>query len=204
MHVPKLPSWLSKGSSKAPKEPPLLLIGIGNPGDKYAGTRHNVGFMLIDLLAERAGIRLNDKRKDAELGQGQIAGREVVLVKPRTFVNNTGIAARYLATRFGTKPADMLIILDDLDLSVGKMRMRKAGGSGGHNGLNSVNRELGTQDYPRLRVGIGRPTHDAIQHVLGGFTKDEQAILNETLERAVEAVEAWVEHGTDYAMNHYN
>lgn len=203
--MPKLPDWLTRGSTpKTPKEPPLLLIGIGNPGEKYAATRHNVGFMLIDLLAERAGIRLNDKRKDAELGQGTIAGKPVVLVKPRTFVNNSGVAARYLATRFGTKPAGMLVVLDDLDLPVGRMRLRKSGGSGGHNGLNSINRELGTQEYPRLRIGIGRPTSNAIQHVLGGFTREEQGILNETLERAVEAVEAWIEHGTDYAMNHYN
>lgn len=202
--MPNLPGWLSRGGAKQSKESPRLIIGIGNPGPKYAETRHNVGFMAVDLLSERHGIRVNDKRKDAELGQGAIAGRSVVLVKPRTFVNNTGVAARYLLTRFGTKPPEMLIVLDDLDLPVGKMRMRKSGGSGGHNGLNSVNRELNTQDYPRLRIGIGRPAHDAIQHVLGGFTKDEQAILNETLERAVEAVEAWVEHGTDYAMNHYN
>lgn len=202
--MPNLPNWLSRGSGKTTKEPPLILIGIGNPGAKYAATRHNVGFMLIDHLSERHGIRLNDKRKDAELGQGPIAGKQVVLVKPRTFVNNTGAAARYLATRFGTKPPEMLIVLDDLDLPVGKMRLRKSGGSGGHNGLNSINRELGTQDYPRLRIGIGRPTQNAIQHVLGGFTADEQGILNETLERAVEAVEAWVEHGTDYAMNHFN
>ena len=203
--MPKLPDWLTRGPAKTlPKDPPLLLIGIGNPGEKYAATRHNVGFMLIDLLSARAGIRLNDKRKDAELGQGTIAGKAVVLVKPRTFVNNSGIAARYLATRFGTKPADMLVLLDDLDLPVGRMRMRQSGGSGGHNGLNSINRELGTQDYPRLRIGIGRPTQNAVQHVLGGFTKDEQGILNETLGRAVEAVEAWIELGTDYAMNHFN
>ena len=200
----KLLNWLPSRSNKSPKEPPLLLIGIGNPGEKYAGTRHNVGFMCIDVLAERAGIRLNDKRKDAEMGQGTIAGKAVVLVKPRTFVNRTGTAARYLTARFGTKPPDMLIILDDLDLPVGKMRLRKSGGSGGHNGLNSVNAELGTQDYPRLRVGIGRPAQNAIQHVLGGFTNAEQAILNQTLDRAVEAIEAWIEHGTEYAMNHFN
>ena len=181
-----------------------MLIGIGNPGPKYAETRHNIGFLLIDKLSDRHSIRLNDKRRDAELGQGTIASKPVVLVKPRTFVNNTGIAARYLLTRFGTKPPEMLIVLDDLDLPVGKMRMRKSGGSGGHNGLNSVNRELNTQDYPRLRIGIGRPAQGAIQHVLGGFTKEEQVILDETLERAVEAVEAWIEHGTDYAMNHFN
>jgi PTH1 family peptidyl-tRNA hydrolase len=202
--VAKVFDWLSSRSKQSDKEPPLLLIGIGNPGEKYAGTRHNVGFMLIDLLAERAGIRLNDKRKDTILGQGTIAGKSVVLAQPRTFVNKSGIAARYLTARFKAKPASMLILIDDLDLPVGKMRLRKSGGSGGHNGLNSINADLGTPEYPRLRSGIGRPTQGAIQHVLGGFSGDEATLLRETLEQAAVAVETWIEHGTEHAMNHFN
>ena len=200
----KVFDWFSNRSKNGSKEPPALLVGIGNPGAKYEGTRHNVGFMLIDLLAERANIRLNDKRKDVVLGQGTIAGRSVVLAQPRTFVNKSGIAARYLTARFKAKPTAMLILIDDLDLPVGKMRLRKSGGSGGHNGLNSINADLGTQDYPRLRIGIGRPSQGAIAHVLGGFSGDEATLLKETLERAAIAVESWVEHGTDYAMNHFN
>lgn len=200
----KVFDWLSGRSKQRSGVPPLLLVGIGNPGEKYEGTRHNVGFMLIDLLAERAGIRLNDKRKDVVLGQGSINNRSVVLAQPRTFVNKSGIAARYLTARFKTKPADMLVLIDDLDLPVGKMRLRKSGGSGGHNGLNSINADLGTQEFPRLRIGIGRPTQGAIKHVLGGFAGEEATLLKETLERAAIAVEDWVEHGTDYAMNHYN
>lgn len=200
----KVFDWLSGRSKQRSGVPPLLLVGIGNPGEKYEGTRHNVGFMLIDLLAERAGIRLNDKRKDVVLGQGSINNRSVVLAQPRTFVNKSGIAARYLTARFKTKPADMLVLIDDLDLPVGKMRLRKSGGSGGHNGLNSINADLGTQEFPRLRIGIGRPTQGAIKHVLGGFAGEEATLLKETLERAAIAVEDWVEHGTDYAMNHHN
>ncbi len=196
--------WLSSRSKHSSKEPPLLLVGIGNPGDKYAHTRHNVGFMLIDLLAERAEIRLNDKRKDVVLGQGTIADKSVVLAQPRTFVNKTGIAARYLTARFKAKSTSMLVLVDDLDLPVGKMRLRKSGGSGGHNGLNSINADLGTQEYPRLRIGIGRPSQGAIQHVLGGFSGDEATLLQEALKQAAVAVEAWVEHGTDHAMNHFN
>ena len=110
----KVFDWFSNRSKNGSKEPPALLVGIGNPGAKYEGTRHNVGFMLIDLLAERANIRLNDKRKDVVLGQGTIAGRSVVLAQPRTFVNKSGIAARYLTARFKAKPTAMLILIDDL------------------------------------------------------------------------------------------
>jgi PTH1 family peptidyl-tRNA hydrolase len=196
--------WLSGKRKQEPKEPPLLLVGIGNPGEKYKGTRHNIGFRCIDVIAERAGIRLNDKRKDVELGQGNIAGRHVVLAKPRTFVNKSGAAARYLATRFATRPFSMLVLIDDLDLPVGSMRLRASGGSGGHNGLNSINADLSTQDYPRLRVGISRPTSGAIAHVLGGFSKEEEELMVETLTKAAEAAEAWVENGIEYAMNQFN
>jgi PTH1 family peptidyl-tRNA hydrolase len=196
--------WLSGKRKQEPKEPPLLLVGIGNPGEKYKGTRHNIGFRCIDVIAERAGIRLNDKRKDVELGQGNIAGRQVVLAKPRTFVNKSGAAARYLATRFGTRPFGMLVLIDDLDLPVGRMRLRASGGSGGHNGLNSINADLSTQDYPRLRIGISRPTSGAIAHVLGGFSKEEEELMVETLTKAAEAAEAWVENGIEYAMNQFN
>ena len=204
LNMPSVFDWLSGRGKQRSKESPLLLVGIGNPGDKYATTRHNVGFMLIDLLAHRAGIRLNDKRKDVILGQGTIADKNVVLAQPRTFVNKSGVAARYLTARFKAKPASMLILIDDLDLPIGKLRLRKSGGSGGHNGLNSINADLGTQEYPRLRIGIGRPSQGAIQHVLGGFSDDEALLLKETLEQAIIAVEAWIEHGTEHAMNNFN
>lgn len=181
-----------------------VLMGLGNPGDKYTRTRHNIGFRCVDALAEHAGIRLNDKRQHAELGQGTLAGTRVVLAKPRTFMNNSGIAARYLADRFGVKPERVLVILDDMDLPLGTLRLRKAGGSGGHNGLKSINAELGTQDYPRLRIGIGRPAYDAIAHVLATFSPEEETAVNEVLQQAAEAVEACVEHGVDLAMSRYN
>lgn len=196
--------WFTGKRQREPKEVPLLLVGIGNPGEQYKDTRHNIGFKCLDVIAERAGIRLNDKRKDVALGQGTIAGRPVVLAKPRTFVNRSGNAARYLAARFGTKPQGMLVLIDDLDLPFGTMRLRASGGSGGHNGLNSINADLGSQDYPRLRVGISRPTGGAVAHVLGGFSQEEQVLLAETLTNAAEAAEAWVEHGIDHAMNRFN
>ncbi len=181
-----------------------VVMGLGNPGERYARTRHNAGFRCIDLLSERTGIRLNDKRKHAELGEGTMAGKRVVLVKPRTFMNNSGLAARYALDRFHVKPDHLLVIIDDMDLPVGGLRLRASGSSGGHNGLNSINAELGTKDYPRLRIGIGRPAHGAIEHVLSMFTPKEEAVLQEALPRAVEAVEACVEHGVEHAMNTVN
>ena len=197
--------WLRSKRSGSPTEPrPAIVVGLGNPGPKYASTRHNVGFRCVDVLAERAGINLNDRRKHADLGRGTLGGVPVVLAKPRTFMNESGLAARYLLDRFGTGPERMLVVVDDLDLPVGKIRMRGAGSSGGHRGLDSISAEARTGAYPRLRIGIGRPGAGAIAHVLGGFAPDEEEALAEALSRAADAVEMWAEHGVDAAMNRFN
>ncbi len=186
------------------REPTLVIVGLGNPGPKYAGTRHNAGFMCIDRLAERAGIALNDKRRAALLGEGRIEGKRVVLVKPRTFMNISGEAVRYAMDRYRVRADSVLIVLDDLDLPLGRIRMRASGGSGGHNGLNSINAALGTQDYARLRIGIGRPDRETIGYVLGAFTPDEAPEAEAAITRAADAVEAWLTHGVNYAMDNYN
>ena len=197
--------WLRSKRSGPPTGPrPAIVVGLGNPGPKYASTRHNVGFRCVDVLAERAGINLNDRRKHADLGRGTLGGVPVVLAKPRTFMNESGLAARYLLDRFGTSPERMLVVVDDLDLPVGKIRMRGAGSSGGHRGLDSISAEARTGAYPRLRIGIGRPDAGAIAHVLGGFAPDEEEALAEALARAADAVEMWAEHGVDAAMNRFN
>ncbi len=198
--------WLrSKRPSGRPAGPrPAIVMGLGNPGPKYAPTRHNVGFRCIDLLADRAGVNLNDRRKHADLGRGTLGGVQVVLAKPRTFMNASGLAARYLLDRFGTSPDRMLVVVDDLDLPVGKIRMRGSGSSGGHRGLDSISAEARTGAYPRLRIGIGRPDAGAIAHVLGGFAADEEEALAEALARAADAVEMWAEQGVDAAMNRFN
>ncbi len=198
--------WLrSKRPSSRPAGPrPAIVMGLGNPGPKYAPTRHNVGFRCIDLLADRAGVNLNDRRKHADLGRGTLGGVQVVLAKPRTFMNASGLAARYLLDRFGTSPDRMLVVVDDLDLPVGKIRMRGSGSSGGHRGLDSISAEARTGAYPRLRIGIGRPDTGAIAHVLGGFAPDEEEALAEALSRAADAVEMWAEQGVDAAMNRFN
>ena len=186
------------------RESTLVIVGLGNPGPKYAGTRHNAGFLCVDRLAERAGIALNDRRKTALLGEGRIEGKRVVLVKPRTFMNVSGEAVRYAMDRYRVRAESVLIILDDLDLPLGRVRMRASGGSGGHNGLNSINAALGTQDYARLRIGIGRPQGETVGYVLGAFTPEEAPAAEAALGRAADAAEAWLAHGVNHAMDNFN
>ena len=186
------------------RESTLVIVGLGNPGPKYAGTRHNAGFLCVDRLAERAGIALNDRRKAALLGEGRIEGKRVVLVKPRTFMNVSGEAVRYAMDRYRVRAESVLIILDDLDLPLGRVRMRASGGTGGHNGLNSINAALGTQEYARLRIGIGRPQGETVGYVLGAFTPEEAPAAEAALGRAADAAEAWLAHGVNHAMDNFN
>lgn len=186
------------------RETPLVIVGLGNPGPKYAGTRHNAGFMCVDRLAERAGVALNDKRKSALLGEGRLGGKRLVLVKPRTFMNISGEAVRYAMDRYRVRAESVLIVLDDLDLPLGRIRVRAGGGSGGHNGLNSINAALGTQDYARLRIGIGRPQGETVGYVLGAFTPEEAPEAEAAITRAADAAEAWLTHGVNYAMDQFN
>ncbi|MDE2765775.1 MAG: aminoacyl-tRNA hydrolase [Chloroflexota bacterium] len=181
-----------------------VVLGLGNPGAQYEGTRHNMGFRCVDLLAKECGVNLNERRKLAVLGLGRVAGKEAALAKPRTYVNRSGEAAAYLRQRFGAPLSHILVVLDDMDLPLGRLRIRHGGGSGGHNGLNSINKSLESQDYPRLRIGVGRPEADAIAHVLGGFTAAEQEAADAALAQAVEAVKAIIASGVDAAMNEYN
>ena len=181
-----------------------VVLGLGNPGAQYEGTRHNLGFRCVDLLAKECGASLNERRRLAVLGQGRIEDMEVVLAKPRTFVNRSGEAAAYLRQRFGAPPQRILVVLDDMDLPLEHLRIRPSGGSGGHNGLNSINEWLASQDYPRLRIGVGRPAANAIAHVLGGFTPAEKEAVDAALASAVEAVKTVVVSGIEAAMNAYN
>lgn len=196
--------WLHAPRRAASEEQTVALIGLGNPGPRHAGDRHNAGFMCIDLLASRLGAALGDKRRAALLGEGRAHGKRIVLVQPRTFMNRSGEAVRYVLDRFRIGPAAILVILDDLDLPVGRIRLRAGGGAGGHNGLHSINHSLGADAYPRLRIGIGRPQGDAVEHVLTGFTREEAPVFEQTLQRAADAAEDWVRHGIQHAMNHFN
>lgn len=184
--------------------PTWAVVGLGNPGARFDRTRHNVGFRCVDLLASEYDIALGEKRKDAILGIGTIDHTPLVLVKPRTFVNASGAAALYLRQRFGIQPERLLVIYDDMDLPIGTIRIRTSGGSGGHNGLNSLTEALGSQAYPRIRIGVGRPAGNHIAHVLGRFERAEEDRLEAVLDWAVDAVRCTVIEGIESAMNRYN
>ncbi len=185
----------------------IVVVGLGNPGEQYSSTRHNVGFQCVDILAKRHGIPLNDKRTHVVCGQGHLEGHPVVLAKPRTYMNRSGQAAKYLLDRFQQSRlvGTLLVVHDDMDLPVGRIRLRPNGSAAGHNGIKSIIAELGTQEFPRLRIGIGHPQEgDTVGFVLGGFANDEAKVMAKALELAAEAVAWTVQHGLDSAMNRYN
>ncbi|MEE8465907.1 MAG: aminoacyl-tRNA hydrolase [Dehalococcoidia bacterium] len=184
----------------------LLIVGLGNPGSRYTSTRHNVGFRFIDLLGKRAGIRLNDRRAKAVLGQGRIAGHDVVLAKPRTFMNNSGEGIEYLIARFGGLPSGLLVVYDEMALPVGRIRLRQSGSHAGHNGIRSVISAVHTEQFPRLRIGVGQPPQgsDSIPHVLGKFSKEEEPLIANAIHDAAAAVQCMLEENIDIAMNRYN
>jgi len=183
-----------------------VVIGLGNPGPEYARTRHNVGFDVVDHLARKmdAEFRMSS-RFPAELAEGTLEGERVLLVKPQTFMNRSGEAAGPLVRKKGVSPADVFVIVDDVDLPVGRLRLRKEGSAGGHNGLKSLIEHFGTDQFPRVRIGIGRQAdRDTVQHVLGRFSPDEALVMDETMRRAAEAVAAALRSGMDRAMTEFN
>ncbi len=184
--------------------PAWAVIGLGNPGPRFERTRHNVGFRCIDLIAREYDIPLSEKRKVVVLGVGAIDHEPVVIAKPRTFVNDSGTAAHYLRQRFGIPVERLLVVYDDMDLPLGSLRIRANGGSGGHNGLNSINQTLGDQAYPRIRIGIGRPPQGSIQHVLSRFDPVEEAAVERAIDWAVDAVKLTITSGIEASMNYYN
>lgn len=185
--------------------PPIrLLAGLGNPGREYAGTRHNVGWMILDRLAAAAGARFAmEKKWRSEVAR---AG-DLWLVKPQTFMNLSGEAVGAVAAFYRIDPAACLAVYDDKDLPFGVLRLRQGGSAGGHNGVKSLISHLGTQEFPRLRFGIGAPRKggpDTVSHVLGGFSPEEQVLLEKRLDRAVEALNYTARHGFPKAMNLFN
>ncbi len=182
-----------------------LIIGLGNPGRKHARNRHNVGFMTVNRLAERHGLAFTRRQSKAKITTGIIVGRRAVLAQPQTYMNLSGESVSRLSRFFKISPDRLLVVCDDLDLPLARLRLRPSGGSGGHKGLKSIIEHLGTQTFPRLRVGIGRPVHgDPMDFVLQDFTGDEWIDMNATLDRTVEAIEHWLAHGIDAAMNVFN
>jgi PTH1 family peptidyl-tRNA hydrolase len=182
-----------------------LIVGLGNPGRKYAHNRHNVGFQCLDRLAQAHGLSFTQRRAKASLALGKIADVRVVLARPLTYMNLSGQAVRPLVSFYKLSLEDILVIHDDLDLPLGTTRLRPEGGSGGHKGMRSIIEALGSQAFPRLRVGISRPPgNDAVSYVLSDFTADEQITLESVYERVMAAVELFLRKGIEAAMNAYN
>ncbi len=180
------------------------MVGLGNPGDNYARTRHNLGFMVADLLAARLGSKFKaHKRSGAEVVSGRLAGHPVLLAKPRCYMNESGRQIGPLAKFYSVAPADIIVVHDDLDLEFGRIRLKIGGGEGGHNGLRSVAAALGTKDFQRVRIGIGRPPgrKDPASFVLENFTATERAEVPTMCEQAADATELLVELGLEPAQN---
>jgi PTH1 family peptidyl-tRNA hydrolase len=182
-----------------------VVVGLGNPGSQYAGTRHNVGWLVMDRIAERAGWTGRGRQRDsANVVMGRYRGLDLTLAKPLTYMNDSGLAVRKVLAREHAPLHDVLIVADDFALPFGRLRFREGGGHGGHNGLRSIIDELGTEKFSRLRVGIGDPAQDARDHVLSTFAADERQRLDELLDAAADAVEAWARDGTSKAANRFN
>ncbi len=182
-----------------------VVVGLGNPGDQYRETRHNVGWMVLDRLADRAGWAGRGRTRDAAtIVQGRHQGVDLTLAKPLTYMNDSGTAVRKVLAREHAPLAEMLVVTDDFSLPFGKLRFREGGGAGGHNGLRSIIDELGNEKFSRLRVGIGDPGSNSIDHVLSKFRPTEKRRLEELLDAAADAVEAWSREGTNRAANRFN
>lgn len=183
-----------------------LIVGLGNPGPEYENTRHNVGFRVIDALAERLRVSSFDRAHNALVGYGQYKNRRIGLAKPLTFMNRSGDAVGPLCEATGTSPGDLLVIVDDLNLPVGTVRLRPKGSSGGHNGLEHVARRLGTTRFPRCRVGIGSdfPEGGQVDYVLAPFSSSQEPLVEEAVDDAVAAILTTIRSDLQSAMNEFN
>lgn len=185
----------------------FIIAGLGNPTLQYEGTRHNVGFDVIDALADKYNISVDYRKNRAFIGKGMIEGQKVILAKPQTYMNLSGESVRGLVDYYKIdEEEELLVIYDDVSLDVGQLRIRKKGSAGGHNGIKSIIWNLGTDIFPRIKVGVGEKPkqYDLADYVLGHFSKAEREIVEEGYQRAVHAVEAILSGGMDLAMNEYN
>lgn len=185
---------------------PTIIVGLGNPGENYTRTRHNAGFWCMRRLAKEHSVPISRQSRIATIGEGILAGKSVVLAMPRTYVNASGEAVRYLIDHYKASANDLVVIYDDMDLAPGRIRVRKGGGAGGHNGMKSIVQSLGTQEFGRLRIGIGRPTMGTsdIDHVLGEPPTQDLDAVSQGVDIAAKAIKCLLENGYEVAMNHYN
>ncbi|RGY96267.1 aminoacyl-tRNA hydrolase [Clostridium sp. AM58-1XD] len=183
-----------------------LIAGLGNPTKQYEGTRHNAGFSVIDVLAGKLGISVNENKHKGLIGRGMAGSEKVILLKPQTFMNLSGESVRAVSDFYKIEPENIIIIYDDIDLAPGHLRVRAKGSAGGHNGIKSIIAHLGTQEFPRVRVGVGaKPDRmDLADYVLGRFPQVEKQVMEDAFEAAAQAAVTIVEEGTDTAMNRFN
>jgi PTH1 family peptidyl-tRNA hydrolase len=197
--------WVLFEVFAAVRQPIKIIVGLGNPGKEYADTRHNIGFRVIDSLAARLKVAVNRTRFKARCGWGRATGSRLVLLKPWQFMNKSGQAVAKAMAFYKLSLGNLLVVCDDMALSLGVIRLRKKGSAGGHNGLADVIEKLGTENFNRLRVGIGSDESvDSVDYVLDRPADAERPLLREVIEKAAEAVLCWVEHGIEVASNRYN
>ena len=184
-----------------------IIAGLGNPGKNYAGTRHNIGFDTLDVIASKNNIKFNKTKFRADFGEGIIGGEKVILVKPQTFMNLSGESIRPLRDFYKVPDENIIIIYDDISLPLGKLRLRGKGSAGGHNGMKSIIYQLNTDIFPRIKIGVGAPPHedfDLADYVLGKFGKDEIEILTKTVDKVNDAVESIIRNGVEKTMSKFN
>lgn len=184
-----------------------LIVGLGNPGDKYDGTRHNAGFLAVDALADKGQFRISRVKFKALTAQGSVGGQGALVMKPTTYMNLSGEAVGEAARFYHIPPANVLVISDDVDLPLGKLRLRTGGSAGGHNGLKSIIQHLGTDQFPRIKIGVGgkpHPDYDMADWVLGRLQGEDRKVLDEAAERAAEAAACLLKDGPQKAMNRFN
>ena len=182
----------------------FLIVGLGNPGKEYDGTRHNIGFAAVDYIADKYNIELNRIKFKGVFGEGFIEGKKVILLKPTTYMNLSGESIREVINFYKISNEEVIVIYDDISLEVGRLRIREKGSHGGHNGIKSIIAKLGTDVFPRIKVGVGAPKGNLVSHVLGKFSEDEIEVLRETIKASSDAVSIMMKADTKEAMNKLN
>lgn len=181
-----------------------VIFGLGNPGVKYSKTKHNVGFMLIDRLAEQLNITVDKNEFEALTGTGFWNGEKIMLVKPQTFMNLSGKSVWQIIDYYADQIEDFIVVYDDMDLALGSLRFKQKGSAGGHNGVKSIIASLNSQEFDRLKIGIGQKKFDAVHHVLGEFSKEEMKIIEEGIDHGIAGLELWCKTDIKSVMNQYN
>ena len=182
----------------------FLIVGLGNPGREYDGTWHNIGFEAIDYISSKNNIDINKSKFKGMFGEGFIKGQKVILLKPTTYMNLSGESIREVINFYKIDNNKIIVIYDDISLEIGKLRIREKGSAGGHNGIKSIIANMGTDVFPRIKIGVGQPKGDLVSHVLGRFNKDEEEDLKEVIEASNKATEIIIQYGAKQAMNELN